>query len=116
MGKPSKNQLKSTAANTKDVQVKYDDPRMAYFNSKSELVIKESNCFTLGDIITNCTVSAKSQAVLCEDHLGYYVTCKSMIDANMLDPYRNYYRNKYQVVKEGDNFKVIRDGIEFVFS
>jgi hypothetical protein len=114
MGKPSKNQLKSTAANAKDVQVKYDDPRMAYLSTKPELVVKESENITLGSII-NGTISDKSLAVIAEDHLGYYVTCKSMVGANMLDPYRNYYRDKYEIVKDGDNFKVVANGNEFVF-
>ena len=42
MARPSKNQVKSTGGN-KDVQVKYADARMAYMNTKKELVVKESN-------------------------------------------------------------------------
>ena len=113
MGKPSKNQLKSTGAN-KNVQVKYEDPRMSYMSTKKELVVKESN-IELGMVFEE-TACGKSSVVVCEDHLGYYLTSKSYVDAPVLDPYRNYKRDQYQLIhNEDDTFKVItKHNIEYV--
>lgn len=113
MARPSKNQVKSTGGN-KDVQVKYADARMAYMNTKKELVVKESN-IEMGQVFVG-VAGSKSLIVVCEDHLGYYLTSKSYVDAPLLDPYRNYRRNEYQLThNEDDTFKIITtNNIEYV--
>ena len=104
--KVSKNQVKSTGGN-KDCQVKYSDPRMAYSSTKQEMVIKESEHFKMVDIFGNVPC-CNSPIVVCEDHLGYYITSKSLVNVAILDPYRNYKRDTYKLTKIDDNtFKVV---------
>jgi hypothetical protein len=113
MGRPSKNQLKSTGG-IKEGQVKYSDPRMAYCSTKKEMVVKEST-ITMNSVFGDVPC-ANSYIVVCEDHLGYYLTSKNLLDVSILDPYRNYKRNKYTLTKnEDDTFKVITEhNVEYV--
>lgn len=105
--KVSKNQVKSTGG-VKDEQVKYSDPRMAYSSTKKEMVIKESEYLKMLDIFGGDIPSANATVVICEDHLGYYLTSKNMVGAPILDPYRNYRRDMYSITKkDNDTFKVV---------
>ena len=115
MGKPSKNQLKSTAANAKDAQVKYDDPRMAYNSTKEDMVIKEST-ISMKTIFGDGIPTENTNIVVCEDHLGFYLTSKALVNVPILDPYRTYHRNNtYTITKNEDNtFKIVKDTFEFV--
>ena len=94
-----------TAAN-KVVQnkVKYDDPRMAYLSTKSELVLKETD-LKLNQIYPP---AMNDTAVICEDQNGLYVTGKSYVDANVLDPYRQpkYKRGLITVTKNDTEYTI----------
>lgn len=106
--KVSKNQMKSTGGSNKDCQVKYSDPRMAYSSTKQEMVIKESEHFKMLDIFGSEIPCCNSPIVICEDHIGYYITSKSLVNVEVLDPYRNYKRCGYTISKIDDNtFKVV---------
>ena len=99
-----------------DGEIKYSDPRMAYMSSKKELIVKESDTIKMRDIFDASKITdSNSFAVICEDQKGFYVTSKSMIDAPVLDPYRNYKRNEYELVKDEDAFKVIKNGNTYIF-
>lgn len=106
--KVSKNQVKSTGNGNKDCQVKYSDPRMAYSSTKAEMVLKESEYLKMSDIFGSNIPSANSPVVVCEDHVGIYLTSKDLINVSVLDPYRNYKREMYQITKVDDStFKVV---------
>jgi hypothetical protein len=114
--KVSKNQLKSSGkAAVSEGNVKYDDPRMAYMSTKKEMIIKESETLKMKDIFGEDIVCKNAPVVLCEDHLGFYLTSKVNIDVPMLDGYRMYRRNDYTIVKnEDETFKVTKNNVEFV--
>ena len=105
--KVSKNQ---TAGMSKDTQVKYSDPRMAYMSTKSELVLKESEKLVMKDIFGEDILSKNNPIMLCEDQNGLYLTSKSNVDCPLLDGYRMYQRNKYEILKEGEDTYKIKVG------
>ena len=105
--KVSKNQVKSTGG-VKDEQIKYSDPRMAYSSTKKEMVIKESEYLKMLDVFGGDIPGATAQVVVCEDQNGFYLTSKNFVGAPILDPYRNYRREMYTIVKnEDETFKVV---------
>lgn len=107
----SKNQMKSSGkSGQNDMQVKYSDPRMAYMSTKKELVVKESDNLKMKDIFGEDVLDRNSPVVVCEDHLGYYITSKAMIDVPLLDVHRMYTRKEYDITKEDDVFKINMNG------
>jgi hypothetical protein len=113
--KVSKNQLKSSGKSNNDGQVKYSDPRMAYMSTKKEMIIKESETLKMKDIFGEDIICKNAPVMLCEDHLGLYITSKANIDVPVLDGYRMYRRNEYKIIKnEDESYKLIKNGVEFV--
>lgn len=114
-GKVSKNQMKSSGKSViVEGVVKYSDPRMAYVNTKSELVIKESDKLVMKDIFGENILCKNEPVILCEDQNGYYLTGKDLIDALVLDVYRNYKRNQYEIRKVEENYYVTVNGNEYM--
>lgn len=114
--KVSKNQLKSSGKTTVvEGNVKYDDPRMAYMSTKKELVIKESESLKMKDIFGEDIICKNAPVVLCEDHIGFYVTSKVNVGVPTLDGYRMYRRNEYEIIKnEDESYKLIKNNVEYV--
>lgn len=112
--KVSKNQIKSTGG-MKEGSVKYSDPRMAYSSTKPEMVIKESEYLKMVDIFGGDITGAYSPVMVCEDHLGFYLTSKNYVGAPILDPYRNYRRDVYTITRnEDESFKVVtKNNVEY---
>ena len=111
----SKNQKKSGGkVAIQEGVVKYSDPRMAYVNTKSELVIKESDKLVMKDIFGENILCKNSPVILCEDQNGYYITSKDLVDALVMDAYRNFKRNIYTIRKEEDNFFITVDSKEYM--
>lgn len=97
--KPEKNQPN---------QVKYADPREAYFSTKKEMVVVENTGLKLSGIFSNAMAMSSESAVIAEDQKGFYVTGKSYVDALTLDPYRSYdtVRKQVNVVKTESGFDI----------
>lgn len=97
---------KAKTAADKVVQnkVKYDDPRMAYLSTRKELVIKETD-LKLNQIYPS---AMNDTAVICEDQNGLYITGKSYVEANVLDPYRHfeYKRNHITITKTDTEYNI----------
>lgn len=83
-------------------KVKYDDPRMGYLSTRSELVLKVTD-LRLSQIFPE---AMNDTAVICEDQKGLYITGKSYVDANMLDPYRNYKRGSITINKSDTEYNI----------
>lgn len=86
-------------------QVKYDDPRDAYLSTKKEMVIANTE-YKLNMFFNS---AMNDIAVIAEDKNGYYITGKSFIGANVLDPYRQFHRNEITVVKTETGFDIETD-------
>lgn len=115
MAKPGN---KSNNANTtKDMGVKYSDPRMAFLSTHTDMVIKESSNIKMKDIFGDDIMCKNAPAVLCEDQNGLYLTSKINIGVPYLDGYRMYRRNIYKIekIENEDNYKVIKGNQEFIF-
>lgn len=97
MAKP-KNTNKPQSQN----QVKYSDPRESFMSTKSNMMIKELD-FKLKDIFKT---DYNETAVLAEDQNGLYITGKSYIDALVLDPFRQYERNKIKITKSETGYDI----------
>ena len=72
----------------------------SFYGSKSDWVkfefpYPEVNMKNLFDNAFN------GKAVVCEDEQGLYITGKSYINSNILDPYRMYHRRKPKVNSDG---------------
>ena len=97
--------VKNNNQGNKDSQVKYSDERMAYCSTKEPMIVKESEKIKSVDVFGD-TCCCNSPVVLCEDQNGLYLTNKSVIGYNYLDPYRMYKRDLYEILKEDESFKV----------
>lgn len=92
-----------------DASIKYDDPRMAFMSTKTDMVVQETD-FTLNDILEN---GDNSKAVIAEDQNGLYVTAHSLVGSNLLDGYRMYKRDLVKVTKEDDKFVISNKYVTF---
>lgn len=105
--------------NTKDMGVKYSDPRMAFLSTHADMAIQESENIKMKDIFGEDIVCKNAPVVLCEDQNGLYLTSKINVGVPFLDGYRQYQRHKYQIVKNEDKdkvtYKVIKDNKEYNF-
>lgn len=96
MAKPKNNN------NNQNTQVKYSDPREAYLSTKENMIIKELD-YKLKDIFKT---EYNEKAVLAEDQNGFYVTGKSYVNALVLDPFRQYERNKIKITKTESGYDI----------
>lgn len=112
--KVSKNQIKSSGKSISEGNVKYDDPRMAYMSTKKEMIVKESESLKMKDVFGEDIMCKNAPVMLCEDHIGLYITSKVNIDVPTLDGYRMYRRNEYKIIKnEDDSYKLIKNNVEY---
>lgn len=89
-------------------QVKYSDPRMAFTSTKTDMVLKECETLKIRDVFGNDMLGGGNAVMVCEDHIGLYLTSKENVGANYLDPYRNYRREQYELTKNDDNTFTIK--------
>jgi hypothetical protein len=91
-------------------KVTYDDPRDAYLSTKSDMVVAKTG-YAMDFFYGN---EEQSKMVIAEDKKGYYLTCTSFIDANALDPYRQYKRygknNSVSITKTEQGFDLEMNG------
>ena len=99
MGKP-----KNSKSNVSNATVnKNADPRDAYLSTKKAMVVAET-VIPMTTIYPNIAIGGT--AVIAEDARGFYATGKDYVDSPMMDPYRQYHRNKVVVEKTELGFDV----------
>jgi hypothetical protein len=98
----AKKKSNSSATANNNGQIKYDDPRDAYFSTKKEMVVATTE-FNLNMFYKT---AMNDVAVIAEDKHGYYITGKSFVNASVLDPYRQYHRNTITVNKTDAGFDI----------
>ena len=90
--------------------VSYTDKRMAFSSTKPEMVLKESEQLTVGDVFGD-VFGKNSKLVVCEDQNGLYLSSKANVGSTLLDGFRMYFRNEYKITKnETDDYTVKIDG------
>jgi hypothetical protein len=115
MGKPKK--TGQVAKNANSNQIKYEDPTDAFLSTKSSMVVGSDKSLEISLVYGGFNIDALSDSiVVAKDKLGYYVTGQSFVDAPVLDPFRQYHREKISVNAVENGFEIINNNNKLMFT